>query len=109
MSDAGSDSAKTVTDAQGHFAFKVSENGEYTLALVTSSLPLASRPRSRSGRCRPSSAPCEPPSSRCPARSRARRRPRATSPRPSPGSPGSAARRVCSSGSCSPSRPSGCR
>jgi neutral amino acid transport system permease protein len=39
MSDAGSDAARTVTDANGHFAFKVSANGMYTLSLVTSTLP----------------------------------------------------------------------
>jgi neutral amino acid transport system permease protein len=39
MSDAGSDAASTVTDAQGHFAFKVSQNGLYTLTLKTDSLP----------------------------------------------------------------------
>jgi neutral amino acid transport system permease protein len=39
MSDAGSDAARTVTDANGHFAFKVSANGVYTLSLVTSTLP----------------------------------------------------------------------
>ena len=39
MSDAGSDAASTVTSAEGHFAFKVSQNGLYTLTLKTSTLP----------------------------------------------------------------------
>jgi branched-chain amino acid transport system permease protein len=39
MSDAGSDAATTVTNAEGHFAFKVSQNGLYTLTLKTSTLP----------------------------------------------------------------------
>lgn len=39
MSDAGSDQATTATDAEGHFAFKVSQNGLYTLTLKTSTLP----------------------------------------------------------------------
>ncbi|MBW4040910.1 MAG: branched-chain amino acid ABC transporter permease [Acidobacteria bacterium] len=39
MSDAGSDAASTVTNAEGHFAFKVSQNGLYTLTLKTSTLP----------------------------------------------------------------------
>lgn len=39
MSDAGSDTASTVTSAEGHFAFKVSQNGLYTLTLKASTLP----------------------------------------------------------------------